>query len=81
MVRHIAKALLKRHMSALTHQLVICLSILCRDDAVFHDRAAGLVSEYWAHVPRDFQFVYAGHLFPDKSREELVIGGHSILAS
>ena len=47
----------------------------CRDDAVFDDSLVELFPRYWEMTPRDFDFVFVGHILPgDPVREPTVDG-------
>ena len=49
-------------MSCITMQHA-SLSVMRRDDAVFHDSFLNLFPEYWQKVPKEFQFVFLGHVY------------------
>lgn len=37
---------------------------LCRDDVIFHDHILTLLPLYWKRVPKDFELIFVGQVYP-----------------
>ena len=49
----------------------------CRDDAVFDDSLIELFPKYWDMTPRDFDFVFVGHIIPGQPVREPTVEGEA----
>ena len=57
---------------------IILTSVCCgRDDAVFDDALVELFPRYWDMTPRDFDFVFVGHIIPGQPVREPTVEGEA----
>ena len=61
---------------------LVCLSSVTsfccrRDDAVFDDSLVELFPTYWELTPRDFDFVFVGHIIPGQPVREPTVEGEA----
>ena len=52
----------------------------CRDDVVFHDDIVTLLPLYWNKVPRSFEFIFVGQVYPWGEQPDTIANGEQSTA-